>query len=114
MMSMNLKNIAILNIKVVDYHCIITEIRRNEAISVIQNTDLNEKRGTLQNTKKFIFIYKNEQRIFNVWQYDGQTNLMYLLIEDDDLVKKYNTIWNKVSSDIKKSLIASLPTIKTF
>ena len=60
MMSMNLKNIAILNIKVVDYHCIITEIRRNEAISVIQNTDLKEKRGTLQNTKKFIFIYKNE------------------------------------------------------
>ena len=60
MMSMNLKNIAILNIKVADYHCIITEIRRNEAISVIQNTDLNEKRGTLQNTKKFIFIYKNE------------------------------------------------------
>ena len=49
-----------------------------------------------------------------MWQYDGQTNLMYLLIEDDDLVKKYNTIWNKVSSDIKKSLIASLPTIKTF
>ena len=57
---MNLKNIAILNIKVADYHCIITEIRRNEAISVIQNTDLNEKRGTLQNTKKFIFKYKNE------------------------------------------------------
>ena len=114
MMSMNLKNIAILNIKIIDYHCNITEIRRNEAISVIQNTDLNEKRGTLQNTKKFIFIYKNEQRIFNVWQYDGQTNLMYFLIEDDDLVKKYNTIWNKVSADIKKSLIASLPTIKTF
>ena len=57
---MNLKNIAILNIKIIDYHCNITEIRRNEAISVIQNTDLNEKRGTLQNTKKFIFIYKNE------------------------------------------------------
>ena len=60
MMSMNLTNIAILNIKVADYHCIITEIKRNEAIRVIQNADLNEKRGTLQNTKKFIFINKNE------------------------------------------------------
>ena len=24
------------------------------------------------------------------------------LIEDDDLLKKYNNIWNKVSPDIKK------------
>ena len=24
------------------------------------------------------------------------------LIEDDDLLKKYNTIWDKVSADIKK------------
>ena len=27
---------------------------------------------------------------------------MYFLIEDDDLLKKYNTIWNKVNPDIKK------------
>ena len=27
---------------------------------------------------------------------------MYFLIEDDDLLKKYNTIWDKVSADIKK------------
>ena len=33
--------------------------------------------------------------------YDGQTNLMYVLIEDNDLLKKYNTIWDKVSADIK-------------
>ena len=26
----------------------------------------------------------------------------YLLIEDDDLLEKYNTIWNKVSADFKK------------
>ena len=56
MMFMNLKNIAILNIKVADYRCIISEIRKNEAISVIQNADLNEKRGTLQNTKS-LFSY---------------------------------------------------------
>ena len=27
---------------------------------------------------------------------------MYFLIEDDDLLEKYNTIWDKVSVDIKK------------
>ena len=26
---------------------------------------------------------------------------MYFLIEDDDLLEKYNTIWDKVSADIK-------------
>ena len=25
------------------------------------------------------------------------------LIEDDDLLEKYNTIWNKVSADFKKN-----------
>ena len=25
---------------------------------------------------------------------DGQTKLMYILIEDDDLLEKYNTIWD--------------------
>ena len=42
-----------------------------------------------------------------VKSYNGQTKLMYFLIEDDDLLKKYNTIWDKVSADIKKNLIAS-------
>ena len=27
---------------------------------------------------------------------------MYFLIEDDDLLEKYNTIWDSVSTDIKK------------
>ena len=34
--------------------------------------------------------------------YDGQTKWMYFLIEDDDLLEKYNTIWDKVSAYIKK------------
>ena len=33
------------------------------------------------------------------------------LIEDDDLLEKYNTIWNKVSADIKKEFMASLSMI---
>ena len=37
-----------------------------------------------------------------VKSYDGQTKWMYFLIEDDDLLEKCKTIWDKVSADIKK------------
>ena len=36
--------------------------------------------------------------------YYGQTKLMYFLIEDDDLLEKYNIFWDKVSTDIKKKI----------
>ena len=47
MMSMNLSDIAILNIRGSDYCCIISLISKNEAISLLQNADLTEKSGTL-------------------------------------------------------------------
>ena len=47
MMSINLSNIAILNIKGSDYHCVISLISKNEAIKLMQNVDLTEKTGTL-------------------------------------------------------------------
>ena len=37
-----------------------------------------------------------------VKSYDGQTKWMYILIEDDELLGKCNTIWDKVSADRKK------------
>ena len=37
-----------------------------------------------------------------VKSYDGQTKWMYLLIEDDHSLRKYNAIWEKVSADIKR------------
>ena len=37
-----------------------------------------------------------------VKSYDGQTKWMYFLIKDDELLQKQNTIWDKVSGDIKK------------
>ena len=37
-----------------------------------------------------------------VKSYDGKTNWMYFLIEHDDLLEKYSTIWDKVSSDINR------------
>ena len=43
--------------------------------------------------------FKNERISF-----DGGTILMNFLIKDDDLLKKYSDIWNKVSSNTKKKL----------
>ena len=37
-----------------------------------------------------------------VKSYDGQTKWMYFLIEDKNLLEKFNTILDKVSADIKK------------
>ena len=49
-----------------------------------------------------------------VKMYDEQTKWMYFSVEDDDLMEKYNTVWDKVSADIKKEFDSSLPIIKTF
>ena len=32
--------------------------------------------------------------------YDGQIKWMYFLIEDNDLLKKYTTLWDKASTDV--------------
>ena len=39
-----------------------------------------------------------------VKRYDEQTKWMYFLIKDDDVLEKYNIIWDKVRADIKKYL----------
>ena len=47
MMSINLSDIAILNIKDSDYRCIISLISKFETINLMQIADLTEKHGTL-------------------------------------------------------------------
>ena len=47
MLSVNLSDSAILNIKVSNYHCFIRLISKNEAINLLQNADLTEKSGSL-------------------------------------------------------------------
>ena len=44
MPSMSLSDIAILNIKGSDYRCIISLISKNEAINLIRNADLTQKK----------------------------------------------------------------------
>ena len=46
-MSVNLCDIAILNIKGSDCRCVISLISKNEAINLLQKADLTEKSGTL-------------------------------------------------------------------
>ena len=47
----------------------------------------------------------------HVKSYDGQTKWMYFFIKDNDLLKKYNNIWDKVSANIKKEF-DSVPAYK--
>ena len=47
MMSMNLSDIAVLNIKGSDDSCIISLISKIEARKLLENADLTEKSGTL-------------------------------------------------------------------
>ena len=36
------------------------------------------------------------------------------VIKNDDLLKKYNAIWDKINADIKRNFIAILPIIIFF
>ena len=47
MMSINLRDNAILNIKGSDYRCVISRISKGEAINIMQIIDLAGKSGTL-------------------------------------------------------------------
>ena len=46
--------------------------------------------------------------------YDGQTKWMYFLIEDDDLLERYDNIQDKVSADIKKEFDSNPVSNKNF
>ena len=47
MMSVNLNDIAILNIRGVDYRCIVNRIRKSDTVNLQQNTDLTEDERVL-------------------------------------------------------------------
>ena len=61
--------------------------------------------------KAINFFNDNKVRPFHIMlpktsnyvkHYDRQTKWTYSLIEDDELLGKYHTIWDKVSADVKK------------
>ena len=47
MMSMNLSDITILNMKGADYRCIINRMSKSEGINLMQNIDLTKKNRKL-------------------------------------------------------------------
>ena len=47
MMSVNFRDIAVVNIKGSDYCCIISLISKNDAVNLMQNADLTEKSAIL-------------------------------------------------------------------
>ena len=61
----SLSDIAISDIKSVDYHCIISGISKSEAINIMQNIDLTKKSGKLESIKNLLSHIK----LGNVWQY---------------------------------------------
>ena len=58
-----------MNIKGCNYRCIISLIGKNEAINLMKNAYLTKQKWNIIKHKQFIFIYKNGQKNFNVWQY---------------------------------------------
>ena len=49
---------------------------------------------------KLVHIMLSETSTYGK-SYGGQTKWMYFLIENNDLLEKYNSIWDKVRADIK-------------
>ena len=47
MMSINLNDIAIRNIREINYHCVSDEISKSDAINLFQNADLTKEKGVL-------------------------------------------------------------------
>ena len=60
---MNLSDIAILNIKGSNYHCIICLIVKNEDINLMQNADLTKNGRTLESIKTLFSYIKMGKEI---------------------------------------------------
>ena len=64
MMSINLSNIAILNIKGSNFLCVISLISKNDAINLLQNADFTQKSRVLQNIKNWFSYIKMGKETF--------------------------------------------------
>ena len=104
----------------------ITKFYRHKAPTFLKDVDVEKVLSNKisfgeKNCKYFIGYLYNDNKVkplhimlpktsVYIKSYDGQTKWMYFLIEDDDLNlkieddEKYNTIWDKVSADIKKKI----------
>ena len=58
-MSVNLDNVAILNMNGVNYRCILSGIRKSEAVNLLQNANLSEKKINLNKNVNYENINQN-------------------------------------------------------
>ena len=64
MMSINFSDIAILNIRGSDYHCIISLISENEATNLMKKGWFDWKKDNIIKHKKFFLYLKMSKEIF--------------------------------------------------
>ena len=92
MMSMNPSDMAVLNIKSYDYGCIISGIRKSEAINLKQNTNLTVKSGTLEKIKDLFSYKKISKKILTFGGIEIEKNKFYrhkspIFLKDVDIEK---------------------------
>ena len=91
MISMNLSDIAILNINSVDYCCIITRISKSETVNLLQKADWNAKKKKKKNiieehitnilrSKKISFGKKNYKYFINYLYDDYVIKLLHIML----------------------------------
>ena len=99
MMSANLSDISILNIKGSAYRCIISFISKNEAVNLLQNADVTEKVEHDKRSKIHFYIKKTDKEILTFGNIEIEQNLNRhktpILLEDVDIKKVL--VYNKIS-----------------
>ena len=101
MMSMNLNNIAIWNIKIADYCSVISGISKSEAINVMQNINLTEKKRNIIKHKNLLSHIKMSEKILMFGDIETEKNKFYrhkssIFLKDVDIEKVLKS--NKISS----------------
>ena len=90
MMCMNFSDIAILNIKRADYHCIVRGISKNETVNLMQNAKMTEKKE-LYKTQNLLLHVKAGKEILTFRDIEADvTNFIpvkVLLFKDVDIEK---------------------------
>ena len=101
---------AILKLKNFYHHKSPVPVRDVDIEKVIVSNKISSGK---KNSKYFFDYFYNDDKVkplhtmlpkvtSYVKSYDGQTKWMYYLIKHDDLLEKYNSIWDKVRADIEK------------
>ena len=96
-MSINLRNIAILNMKGSDYCCIISLISKNAAIKLLQNANLTEKKEYYKEIKKVLKGYMKMEKVIKFGDTEIQKQKFH----------QYKELISIKNIDIKKIVVSN-------